>query len=335
MRVLAALDKFKGTATSVAANDAVVRAARSLGLGARAVPMSDGGDGVLDVFGGATRHSSVTAPDGRAVRATWRYADGEAVIESALASGLVLVGEANDAVRATSRGTGELLDAAVRAGATRIVVGLGGSATTDGGLGALDALSRSTLDALRGHDVRLDVCCDVDTRYVDAARVFGPQKGATPEQIELLTRRLVAAQDALTERFGIDVSELDGGGAAGGLGGALAAVGGHLVRGVDVVAEHVGLDAAIAEADIVLTGEGRVDGSSFAGKVVGGVLARCRSTGTTCMIVAGDIGDGAAFDGAVAAVSLRSRFGVDAAMSDAVTCIERAALELLSSAGPD
>lgn len=164
--------------------------------------MSDGGDGVLDVFGGATRHTAVTGPDGRTVDAAWRLDGYEAVIESALASGLVLVGGTNDAVRATSRGTGELLEAAVRAGATRVVVGLGGSATSDGGLGALDALSAPTLDALRRHEVRLDVCCDVDMRYVDAARVFGPQKGATPEQVELLTRRLAEAQRVCSNATG-------------------------------------------------------------------------------------------------------------------------------------
>ena len=265
------------------------------------------------------------------MQAAWRLVDGEAVVESALASGLVLVGDANDAVRATSRGTGELIEAAVRAGATRVVVGLGGSATSDGGLGALDALSEATLDALRRHEVRLDVCCDVDTRYVDAARVFGPQKGATPDDVERLTQRLIDAQATLAERFGVDVAELDGAGAAGGLGGALAAVGGHLVRGVDVVADHVGLDAAIAGADVVVTGEGRLDASSFAGKVVGGVVVRCRAAATRCLIIAGDSADDAPLDIARDAVFLRERFGVDVAMTDAVGCIERATLELLAS----
>lgn len=332
MRVLAALDKFKGTATSLTAGEAVVRAARALGAEGRAIALSDGGDGLLDVFGGATRYAPVTAPDGRTVHAAWHLEHGTAVIESALASGLALVGggENNAAVTATSRGTGELLEAAVRAGATRIVLGLGGSASSDGGLGALDALSASTVTALRARAVELQVCCDVDTRYVDAARVFGPQKGASPNQIEELTRRLVAMGTMLTEHYAVDVMSLAGAGAAGGLGGAMAAVGGRLVRGFDVVATQVRLDEAVAAADVVVTGEGRVDASSFDGKVVGGVVTRCRAAGGTCVVIAGEIDPDIDLGADVNALSLRSRFGRDVAMADTLRCIERAALELLA-----
>jgi glycerate kinase len=143
---------------------------------------------------------------------------------------------------------------------------VGGSATTDGGLGAVEALGWN----LRGLEVT--VACDVTTAFVDAARVFGPQKGASPAQVDLLTRRLERLVDSYRDRSGVDVAPLEGAGAAGGLAGGLAARGARLEPGFEVIARVTGLDHALEEADLVVTGEGRLDGTSFLGKVAGGVL---------------------------------------------------------------
>ena len=243
------------------------------------VPLADGGEGTLDALlaaaGGSRRTARVTGPLGERVDAEWGLLpDGTAVVEAAGASGLALVEGRNDPLRATSRGTGECIAAAARAGARRIVVGVGGSATTDGGLGAVETLGWS----LAGIDVI--VACDVTTHFLDAARVFAPQKGATDAQVELLTRRLARLAEQFEARTGVDVRALDGSGAAGGLAGGLAAIGARLEPGFDVVAGAAGFDAALDGADFVLTGEGKVDATSFAGKVVGGVLEWTADVGT-------------------------------------------------------
>ncbi|MGH9001447.1 MAG: glycerate kinase, partial [Acidimicrobiia bacterium] len=174
---------------------------------------------------------------------------------------------------ATSRGTGELIAAALRAGARRVLVAVGGSAMTDGGLGAVDALRWN----LAGVD--LVVAADVETAFVDAAAVFGPQKGATAAQVALLTRRLERLAAIYRERTGFDVGDLRHAGAAGGLAGGLAALGARLEPGFEVVAGAAGLEAALAGVDLVVTGEGRFDRPSLAGKVAGGVLEWAESDG--------------------------------------------------------
>ena len=203
------------------------------------------------------------------MEAAWRLDRRTAVIEMARASGLALAGgaEGNDPLRASTIGTGQLLDRALEDGARSIVVGLGGSATTDGGLGAIEALRSPA--RLRAVDVR--VACDVRTRFVDAAAVFAPQKGATAAQVALLTARLEQLARRYAVEHGVDVTELDGAGAAGGLAGGLAALGARLVGGFDLVAEHVELDERVNHADVVVTGEGYLDAQSLDGKVVGGV----------------------------------------------------------------
>ena len=193
----------------------------------------------------------------------------------ALASGLALVGgaEGNDPIAASTYGTGELIAAAVDAGAQRVLVGVGGSATTDGGLGALRALH--PLPALRG--VELVVACDVRTRFVDAADVFAPQKGATAGAGRAAAPPARAAGPGV--RRGLRrrrARAIDGGGAAGGLAGGLAAVGAELVEGFEVVADEVDLYGRIEGADLVITGEGFLDAQSFEGKVVGGVAGAGR-----------------------------------------------------------
>lgn len=265
-------DKFRGTLSAADAAAAMARGARTAGFDdVRVLPLADGGEGTLDALvaavGGSRRTARVSGPLGDRVDAEWAMlTDGTAVVEAARASGLALVAGRNDPLRATTRGTGECIAAAARAGARRIVVGVGGSATTDGGLGAVEVLGWS----LAGLDVV--VACDVTTTFVDAARVFSPQKGATDAQVELLTRRLVRLAEQFEARTGVDVRTLESSGAAGGLAGGLAAIGARLEPGFDVVAHAAGFDAAIDGADLVLTGEGKVDVTSFEGKVVGGVL---------------------------------------------------------------
>lgn len=286
-RVVIAPDKFRGTATAAALVDAACAAVRSAGWDASGFPMADGGEGTLEALGGANRTTTVSGPLGDPVDAAWRLDRRRAVIEMATASGLALVGgpEGNDAVGASTYGTGELIAAALEAGARRIVVGLGGSATTDGGFGALRALP--PLPRLRGVD--LVVACDVRTRFVDAATVFAPQKGATDAEVELLRRRLERLVDLYHEEYGVDVSDLPRAGAAGGLAGALAAVGATLVDGFEVVAEEVELFEAIEGASLVVTGEGHLDAESFNGKVVGGVVDAAAEAGVECLVVVGSV----------------------------------------------
>ncbi|MGH9138028.1 MAG: glycerate kinase, partial [Acidimicrobiales bacterium] len=185
---MAAPDTFRGTAAARDVAAAIGRAAWETGWDCDEVPLADGGEGTLDALGGPNRTTTVTGPLGDAVDARWRLDGRRAVVEMARASGLELLGgsDGNDPVAASTYGTGELIGAAVDAGARRVLVGVGGSASTDGGLGALRALHPPA--RLRG--IELTVACDVRTRFVDAADVFAPQKGATSAQVELLRRRL-------------------------------------------------------------------------------------------------------------------------------------------------
>lgn len=333
--VLVAPDKFRGSLTAPEVVAAVAEAAEGLGWEVVGRPLADGGEGMLDAFGGPNRRSVVTGPHGRPVEAPWLHNEDVAVIESALASGLELAGgaEANDPVTATSRGTGELIGEAVRAGARRVVVGLGGSAMTDGGLGAFEAV----VELLEGrrpadHGVELLVACDVETVFTEAARVFGPQKGASREQVEKLTARLKSVRAHYEERYrpwleemGIDLGTAPGGGAAGGLGGGLLVLGGRLVPGLQLVADHVGLDEALASADVVVTGEGALDAQSFHGKVVGGVVEAGRARGLPILILAGTVRPGVpSLPDGVTVVDLSARFGEEASWQRTSWCIRTA-----------
>jgi len=329
VRVIAAPDKFRGTATAAEVAGAVARAAAVAGWTCDEVPMADGGEGTLEVLGGANRTALVTGPLGDPVEAGWRLHRATAVVEMAGASGLSLVGgaEGNDPVAAATSGTGELIAAAVDAGARRVIVGVGGSATTDGGLGALRALYPP--QRLRG--IELVVACDVRTAFVDAAEVFAPQKGATPAQVELLRRRLERLAQVYREDYGIDVTGLPGSGAAGGLAGGLAALGADLVAGFDLVADELELYGHIEGADLVITGEGFLDEQSFDGKVVGGVAQLAAEAGVPVLAVAGEVFD--AVDGRVPVVSLVERFGADRSRTHAVGCIEAVVAEHLADVG--
>lgn len=335
--ILLAPDKFRGTLSAPEVVAAARVAALQAGWEVLERPMADGGEGMLDAFGGANRTSTVTGPGGLPVQAPWRLGeDGVAVVESAAASGLALAGggDRNDPVAATSAGTGELVAEAVRAGARRVVVGLGGSAMTDGGLGAVEAVLTG-LEGRRPADlgVELLAACDVQTTFTDAARVFGPQKGASPAQVELLTERLHGVLEDYGQRFGeslaaagVDLATAPGGGAAGGLGGGILALGGTLVPGLQLVADQLGLAEAIDRADLVLTGEGALDAESFNGKVVGGVVDAAQARGVPVLVLAGTIRPDAPSDrlAAITTVDLSTTYGADASWRRTADCVTRA-----------
>lgn len=288
--VVIAPDSFKGTLSA-----AEVAAAMAEGWlrvrpddVLRLLPQADGGEGTLDAIEAslpdAVRHTvaGVTGPDGRPVDASYlALPDGTAVVELASSSGLPLMG-ALDAMGATSRGLGEVIAAALDAGATRLLVGLGGSASTDGGLGALEALGLRVVDGRLDHGgLRpapaggVSLLSDVTAPLLGpggAAAVFGPQKGADAAQVAALDARLAA----LIPLFGGD-PEAPGAGAAGGTGYGLTAVwGARMASGADYLAALTGLDDALATADVLLTGEGSFDSQSLGGKVVGQQLGKIR-----------------------------------------------------------
>lgn len=305
MQLLAAPDKFRGTLSAREAAAAIAAGAERAGWAAVELPLADGGEGTLDVLGGGNRRTVVTGPLGEPVAAEWRLEeDGTALIEAARACGLTLAGgrEGNDPLRATSRGVGELIAAAVAEGAERIVVAVGGVASTDGGVGATEAVPHPLL-------VPLAIACDVDARFLDAADVFAPQKGATPEQVQILRERLAK----------LVVPDLPGSGAAGGLAGGLAAIGARLVPGFDLVAGRVGLEERLAEADLVVTGEGLVDATSATGKVVGRVLERAEAAGVEALVTAGDVAPESPID----ALSLVASYGHEQALSEPAECLTK------------
>lgn len=329
MKVLAASDKFKGTVSAAQACAAIGHACWELGIDCTEMPLADGGEGTLEILGGPNRTNTVTGPNGDPVQAQWRFHRGVAVIEMARASGLTLAGgpEKNDPVNATTAGTGELIDFALDMGAKKIIVCLGGSATTDGGWGAMRAVSTPA----RLKATEFLVACDVDTVFTDAAEVFAPQKGASPAQVRLLTGRLERLAQVYRTDHGVDVTNMPGSGAAGGLAGALAALGATLMPGFDIVAEETGFDEAVKIHDLVVTGEGMLDETSFDGKVVGGVKDYADRAGVRMLTVAGRIDPDldASLVRGVDAHSLVARFGEETAMSRTMQCIEELATELL------
>lgn len=280
MRALLCPASLKGVLSARAAAAALARGIRA-GGDAVELPIADGGEGTADVLngtlGGEWREALVSDPLGRPRPSRWLVLpDGRAVVEAAAAIGLPLLTRAErDPLVASSRGLGELLMAALAEPPAELVVGLGGSATVDGGAGL-----REVLDEL---PVPTTVLCDVRTTLADAARLFGPQKGATPDMTPLLERRL-AAMEELTP-----YAELPGAGAAGGLGAALAALGAELVEGAPAVLDLVGFDAQLGEADLVVTGEGQVDRTTGEGKAPGVVAMRCAEAGVRCIVFGGRV----------------------------------------------
>jgi len=327
LRVLAAPDKFRGTASAPEIAAAIAAAAGAACVTCDVAPMADGGEGTLGALGGGNRRSKVTGPTGATVFASWRLTGEHAVVETAQASGLALAGGAdrNDPVGATTAGTGELIAEAVSCGARRVTVAAGGSATTDGGSGALRALPPR--ETMRG--VKMIVACDVRTRFMDAAAVFGPQKGASRAQVELLRLRLARLAREYLDVYGADVTELDGAGAAGGLAGGLAARGAGLVNGFDLVAEEIGLSRRVRAAGLVITGEGRLDATSFEGKVVGSVARLARRSGVPTWAVVGAAEPSLPSVPGLEVIDLTPRFGASRAPADVVGCVREALREKL------
>ncbi len=354
--VVAAPDKFRGTATAAGVAKIVARAARNAGWSCDEAPVADGGEGILEALGGERRTVVVRGPVGDPVEAEWRAGGGDAeraTVEMARASGLDLAGGAggNDPLRATTYGTGELMAAAIAAGARRVVVGLGGSATTDGGLGAVSALRAARLvypagttsqagpqsgRQAVGLPVEVVVACDVTTLFVDAAERFAPQKGATPAQVALLRRRLERLAQVYQRDFGVDVREIPGSGAAGGLAGGLAALGATLVGGFGLVAAELDLAGRVAQADLVFTGEGRLDTDTFSGKAVGGVAGLAVAADVPVLVVAGEADHDAVpsdwRDAGIEVVSLVDRFGPEKATTHTLECVQEVVAGYLTRA---
>jgi glycerate kinase len=284
-RVLVAPDAFKGTFDAPTVAAALARGLEDAGWQADRCPVADGGEGTLELLvgalGGHLEEVAATDPLGRPVTCRIGRAGDTAIVEMAQASGLGLVAEGErDAWRASTRGTGELVAAAVAAGAREVVVAGGGSATTDGGRGAIEAIRAG--GGLGG--ARLVVLCDVQTPFEDAPRIFGPQKGADAATVARLEERLAAFAQALPR----DPRGVPRTGVAGGLSGGLwAAFDAELRPGAAAVLDALGVDARMRAAQLVVAGEGRVDEQSFGGKVVGELVRRARAAGVPVDAVAG------------------------------------------------
>jgi glycerate 2-kinase len=277
VRALASPASLKGVLSAREAAAALAEGLRAGGTDARELPVADGGEGTLEVLGaGEWREAVVADPLGRPVRARWlMLAGGVAAVESAEAIALGLVAEEErDVMRASSRGLGELIQAAVAAGAAELIVFLGGTATVDGGAGLLEVV-----DSI---PVPVRAACDVRAPLLDAVRVFARQKGARADQLGELERRLENATLA-------PYRDLPGAGAAGGLGAALASLGAELVEGAPLVLDLVGFHDRLRETDVVVTGEGTIDRSTFMGKAPSAVLSACREAGVRCVLFGGRV----------------------------------------------
>lgn len=329
MKIVIAPDSFKECLAAEDVAEAMARGVRTAAPRAEVVtvPMADGGEGTVRALvaatGGELRLARVAGPWGEPVDAEFGLlGDGKtAAIEMAAASGLPLVPrDRRDPTRTTTFGTGELISAALDAEAERLILGIGGSATVDGGAGMAQALGARLLDAAgeplgrgggalarlaridvsamdsRLADVRCEVACDVDNPLAGprgAARVYGPQKGATPAMIEQLDEALAHFADIAERDLGVHVRDVPGAGAAGGLGaGLMAFLGARLVPGVELVINAVGLEEKLRDADLVLVGEGRMDEQTAYGKVPVGVARLAAAMGVPAVAIVGSLGEG-------------------------------------------
>jgi glycerate 2-kinase len=329
LKIVIAPDSFKESMTALEVCEAAERGLRRSLPEVQTVkiPMADGGEGtvqaLVDATNGTFTSLTVTGPLGLPVEAEYGWLGDQltAVIEMASASGLHLVPpERRNPLMTTTAGTGELIKDAVQKGAKHLIIGIGGSATNDGGMGMAQALGVKFLDSegaelsygggalsklakidaskmmkeLSG--VTIDVACDVDnplTGPTGASAIFGPQKGATDETVAVLDRNLSHYASLILKETGMDVEKIAGSGAAGGLGaGLLAFLNANLKRGVDIVIETVKLKHHMAEADLVITGEGRIDGQTIHGKTPVGVSKTAKKLNIPVIAIAGSIGDG-------------------------------------------
>jgi glycerate 2-kinase len=290
MKLLASPASLKGVFTPREAAVLLATGMRRVpGVRVDEAPVADGGEGTADVLfaarGGEWRRAVVSDPLGRTIAAEWLLLpDGTAVVEAAGALGLPLLAEFElDPLRATSAGLGELLLATLASRPTSILVGLGGVATVDGGVGMRSVVGRWL------HDIPVRVACDVRNPLLGprgAARAFGPQKGADPEMVEELELRLASLEELVPYR------DLPGAGAAGGLGAAFAALHAELVDGAELVLDAIEFDERASGATLVVTGEGTVDASTLEGKAPGAVLRRCERLGVRCELFGGLVRDG-------------------------------------------
>lgn len=287
--ILVAPDSFKGTFTASRVSDAIAAGLAKAGLPVDRCPVADGGEGTLEVLASAfdaeLTSAVVSDPLGRPVEAPFALCDARGgvlgIVETARASGLPLLRDRElDPLAATTYGTGELIMAAVDAGARSVYLGVGGSATTDGGAGALRAIR----DAGGLQGARLTVLCDVRTPFEQAAVVYGPQKGASPDDVRRLTSRLHRlARGLARDPRGVPMT-----GAAGGLSGGLwSELGAELVPGASFILDELDFDRRMRQARAVVTGEGRLDQQSLAGKAVSEVATRARQNGVPCHAIVG------------------------------------------------
>jgi glycerate kinase len=348
VRVVVAPDKFKGTLSAPQAADAIAAGVRRARPDAEIVtlPVADGGDGTAEVIraaiGGEVDELEVTGPLGAPlVAALTRLADGRAVVEMASASGLVVAGGNRQPLAATSRGTGELLRAALERSDGTVLVGIGGSASTDGGTGAATALGWRFLDArgrelapgggaleklhsISGEDVPPSLknrtivgISDVDNPLLGprgAAAVFGPQKGASARDVERLEAGLERLADVVAAELGLDLRPRERGGACGGMGaGLIAFFGATLEPGFTTVAEVIALAEAVAGAGLVITGEGRLDSQTLGGKAPAGVARIAAAANVACVAIAGDV---TVSEAELAALGLRAALGLVAEVGE-------------------
>jgi len=303
VRALLCPASLKGVLSARAAAAALGRGVREAGAEASELPVADGGEGTCEALaaalGGEWRDAVVSDPLGRPVLARWLVLpDRRAVVEAAAAIGLPLLSRGErDPLRASSRGLGELLLAALAESPTSLVVALGGTATVDGGTGLRECVRELPVSTV--------VLCDVRTRLADAARLFGPQKGASPRDIDELERRLAAMEELRP------YADLPGAGAAGGLGAALAALGADLAPGAATVLDLVGFDERLGGHDLIVTGEGQIDETTAEGKAPGEVAARCLAAGVRCVVFGGRVRTAVAGAETVALSGDRSRAEAD------------------------
>ena len=281
MRVLLCPASLKGVLSARDAASALARGVEEAGAEAVMLPVADGGEGTAEVLetalGGDWQQARVSDPLGRPIEAIWLLLeDGRAVVEAAAAIGLPqLAPDERDPLRASSRGFGELVLAALESSPKSLVLALGGVATVEGGAGLREVVTALPVPTI--------VLCDVQTRLGDAARLFGPQKGASAVDVVTLTRRLEAMEELRP------YAELPGAGAAGGLGAALAALDAELVPGAATVLDLLGFDQLLAECDLVVTGEGQVDATTAEGKAAGEIASRCVAAGVRCVVFGGRV----------------------------------------------
>jgi glycerate kinase len=285
LRVLVAPDAFKGTMSAKGVSAAIVSGLEGAGIEAESCPVADGGEGTAEIAAaalGGERHVAVVRdPVGRPIEASFWLHDTAAYIDLAEASGLrLLANDERDPLRTSTIGTGELMLAARSAGATRLTVAAGGSATVDGGSGAISAIADG--GGMRG--AKLTVLCDVETPYELAAEVFGPQKGASERVVAALKQRLAALADS----FPADPRGHPYTGAAGGFaGGFWATMGARLEPGAKFLLDLIKFDSLLAGNDAIIVGEGRLDAQSFSGKIGGEIVRRAAAVGVPVCAVVG------------------------------------------------